>query len=538
MGCLFFSVMIDMKGAVLCLTLCLLVLALSSIAMPRTSASKNNKTAKTVNPTSSTSTVFSEGFEGSFPGYWNYPYDSNPNNGYDYWGDTSIRSHGGSWSAWCAQIGTQTINQTIWTEDFEGLFPYWNIADQNSDNGLDYWGDTNYRSHGGSWSAWCATNGNQHATGEQNSAVHKYDDNMWALMTRPIDLSGYSSAVVSYWCWTDTEGTVESQRDSLKLLYLFDGTWWMGDTHDGYSNGWQYSEVSIPASATVVGFGFWSDSSNHDFEGVYIDDVVLIGFKEVPNVSVGRYDDNMEASMYRLVDLSGYSSATLSYWYWLDSEPGYDLLQVIYSNVSGWYYVDSHNGSSGGWQYSEVSIPTSANYIGFYFYSDYSFHNHEGAYIDDITLTATIQPTIESCDAAGTIKDSFDVADTLYAKGNGYSPFATYNVYIVNDMNWVDGMNIPNRIPGTVLSMTLDASGNIPPITFWFPPLALGKYDIIVDVNNNSKYDVGIDALDDNDIQVTAGFQVVPEFPSILIMPIFMIATVLATIVYKRKYAI
>jgi hypothetical protein len=40
-----------------------------------------------------------------------------------------------------------------------------------------------------------------------------------------------------------------------------------------------------------------------------------------------------------------------------------------------------------------------------------------------------------------------------------------------------------------------------------------GKYDIIVDVNNNGKYDAATDALDDNDILVTAGFFVVPEYP-------------------------
>jgi len=39
------------------------------------------------------------------------------------------------------------------------------------------------------------------------------------------------------------------------------------------------------------------------------------------------------------------------------------------------------------------------------------------------------------------------------------------------------------------------------------------KYDIVVDVNHNGLYDAGIDALDDNEIQVTAGFFVIPEYP-------------------------
>lgn len=43
-------------------------------------------------------------------------------------------------------------------------------------------------------------------------------------------------------------------------------------------------------------------------------------------------------------------------------------------------------------------------------------------------------------------------------------------------------------------------------------PLIPGKYDIVVDVNGNGVYDDGVDALDDKDVQVTAGFFVIPEY--------------------------
>jgi hypothetical protein len=485
-------------------------------------------------------TIFGEGFEGSFPEpNWNYPYDSNPNNGYDYWDDTSIRSHGGNWSAWCAEEGTQFMNYTVWSENFEGAFPTsdYQVIDFEPASGYDSWGKTDYRAYEGSWSAWCAQNGTQLFRGTQfpNSVFHKYDNDMLTNILRWADLSSYSFATFSFWYWIDSE----LYADGLWVYYHTSvqagGENTMVYIDSGNSGGWKYTEINIPANAVWVAIIFWSNSVNNDFEGAYVDNIALTGSVEVPNRSIPQYDDNMQASMYRQVNLTGYSSATLSYWYWIDSEFGYDYLQVIYINSSGWFYIDLKQGNSGGWQYSEVPIPISANYVGFYFHSDHSVHNYEGAYVDDVSLSATIQPTIESCDAAGTVKDSFDVADTLYAKGSGYSPFATYNVYIVDDTAWTDGMNILSRIPGTVLSMTLDASGTIPPITFWFPPLVLGKYDIIVDVNNNSKYDVGIDALDDNDIQVTAGFQVVPEFPSLLILPLFMIATLLAVIVYKRR---
>jgi hypothetical protein len=57
-----------------------------------------------------------------------------------------------------------------------------------------------------------------------------------------------------------------------------------------------------------------------------------------------------------------------------------------------------------------------------------------------------------------------------------------------------------------------DSEGNIPPTPVWSDPLTPGKYDIVVDVNGNGVYDEGIDALDDNDIEVTAGFFVIPEY--------------------------
>ena len=78
---------------------------------------------------------------------------------------------------------------------------------------------------------------------------------------------------------------------------------------------------------------------------------------------------------------------------------------------------------------------------------------------------------------------------------------------------WTDGMAIPSRVPDTATSVSSDASGNIQATLVWSWPLVPGKYDIVVDVNDNGVYDAGIDAIDDSDIQVTAGFFVIPEVP-------------------------
>jgi uncharacterized repeat protein (TIGR01451 family) len=121
--------------------------------------------------------------------------------------------------------------------------------------------------------------------------------------------------------------------------------------------------------------------------------------------------------------------------------------------------------------------------------------------------TVATAPTIESCDAVGTRKDSYDTDDTVYVNGSGYMPSTSYYVYVVNDTTWVDRM----AIPGSPVSVASDGLGTIHPTIVWSPPLTPGRYDIVVDVNCNGLYEVGIDTLDNNDINVTAGFFVIPE---------------------------
>jgi hypothetical protein len=125
-----------------------------------------------------------------------------------------------------------------------------------------------------------------------------------------------------------------------------------------------------------------------------------------------------------------------------------------------------------------------------------------------------VQTSIESCDSTGTKKDTFEVIEPVYATGSGYSPDTTYNIYVVEDVvTWTDGMTIPTRVPGTIETVTTDEDGNIPVTTLSSEPLALGKYDILVDFDGDGEYDQNMDALDSSDIEVTAGFLVVPEVP-------------------------
>ncbi|MDH5375550.1 MAG: right-handed parallel beta-helix repeat-containing protein [Candidatus Bathyarchaeota archaeon] len=147
------------------------------------------------------------------------------------------------------------------------------------------------------------------------------------------------------------------------------------------------------------------------------------------------------------------------------------------------------------------------------------------------------QATIESCNATGTQKNIYNLDETVYVNGSGYSPSTTYDIYMVEDVvTWIDAMPIPSRVLGTATTISSNIDGDIPPTAVWSNPQTFGKYDIVVDVNANGVYDAEIDALDDSDIEVTAGF-VIPEFPSFLIPPLFMITTLITVMVYRRKHS-
>jgi hypothetical protein len=119
----------------------------------------------------------------------------------------------------------------------------------------------------------------------------------------------------------------------------------------------------------------------------------------------------------------------------------------------------------------------------------------------------------ETGDNYGAKKDTFHPGEDVYVNGSGFEPSETFDIYVVSDKaTWNDGDAIPSRVAGTAAWVSSDSSGKILPTVVWPHDLTPGKYDIVIDINGNGKYDQGIDCLDDNDIQVTAGFLVIPEY--------------------------
>jgi hypothetical protein len=155
----------------------------------------------------------------------------------------------------------------------------------------------------------------------------------------------------------------------------------------------------------------------------------------------------------------------------------------------------------------------------------------------DHSLKATfIESTpimVESSNSAGDQMDYFEVGATVYIVGSGYSASTTYNLYVVEDVpTWIDSMTIPTRVPGTVPTISSNSEGTIPATVAWSNPQIEGKFDIVIDVNNNGVYNPGVDALDDNDIEVTAGM-VIPELSPFSFLLLFSILAIFAVLACK-----
>jgi hypothetical protein len=145
-------------------------------------------------------------------------------------------------------------------------------------------------------------------------------------------------------------------------------------------------EGSSPGDWTV---GDWNSGSGEDYWGQSAYRAYRGDFSaycaEVSDVSGQYYDNDMEAFMVKDVDLSTYYSATLSYYYWINSWSAGDRITAGYFDGS-WHWLNWYGGNSGGWVSCSLRVPPTATQIGFRFGSD-AWQAGEGAYIDDVVLT-------------------------------------------------------------------------------------------------------------------------------------------------------
>ena len=150
-------------------------------------------------------------------------------------------------------------------------------------------------------------------------------------------------------------------------------------------------------------------------------------------------------------------------------------------------------------------------------------------------FTTVVAPTnnafVVSSDGAGTEKNVFDLNENVYCyAGNLPVNDPAVDIYIVPNKAWSVNDPIGSDVSGGVETVSTDGSGNIVVTQIWTAPLTAGKYDIIVDVNQNGALDANepVDGL-----TMGEGFAAIPEFPTIA-LPIAAILG-LAFIFQRRK---
>lgn len=167
--------------------------------------------------------------------------------------------------------------EVITLETYESDFPAagWSCF-ANSGFTDAYWDENSYRSFNGSWSMFCADMGTAAVT---PPAAYPMDMSSWALYG-PFDLSDATDADLDFMLWLDSE----SDYDFFQYMVSTDGINFYGYQISGNSGGWSSQNMDLTAVPTIgdvtgessVYFAlvFESDYSI-SFEGAFVDDVLL-----------------------------------------------------------------------------------------------------------------------------------------------------------------------------------------------------------------------------------------------------------------------
>lgn len=130
--------------------------------------------------------------------------------------------------------------------------------------------------------------------------------------------------------------------------------------------------------------------------------------------------------------------------------------------------------------------------------------------------TEVVAPTtnafVISSDNTGTEKNVFDLNEDVYCfAGNLPVNDPAVDIYIVPNKAWSVGNTIGSDVSGGIETVSTDGSGDIGVTQIWTAPLTAGKYDIIVDVNQDGILDANepVDGL-----TMGEGFEAIPEFPT------------------------
>ena len=169
---------------------------------------------------------------------------------------------------------------TIFSDDFEGTFPgSWDVFDNKEEYGDYFWGKRDCRPYDGSFSAWAVGAG---VDGSKLQCESNYPDNAYSLMIYgPFSLEDATDAEFSFMYWLDSE----IDNDWFNASASIDGSYFYGVSTSGNSGGWSeyvfdltdvYEIGDLSGQPEVwIAFVFESNSSINKAQGVFVDNFVL-----------------------------------------------------------------------------------------------------------------------------------------------------------------------------------------------------------------------------------------------------------------------
>lgn len=176
---------------------------------------------------------------------------------------------------------------TGWDQDGREM---WARGDDNPNSGVDAWCHSQYRiaPSGGSWSAWCAVIGSNSIAParelgpKSNTEVQRYDANMSSYLRHSLSMDqglGAGSLTFSYWSRT-MASSAPGGFDHLRVTVSVDGStfteiWKQPSANEG---SWKQATASVPANAKIISFDFISGPyapGTEWQEGAYIDNILI-----------------------------------------------------------------------------------------------------------------------------------------------------------------------------------------------------------------------------------------------------------------------
>ena len=178
------------------------------------------------------------------------------------------------------QDSVQPGGTIVFSEDFEGAFPgTWIVVDRDkATNGEYYWAKRNCRAFSGSYSGWAVGGG---ANGSSLACGSDYPNNAHSVMINgPFSLEGATAGNFKLKLLLNSE-----ENDYFFLGASVDGQEFYGNYVAGYSDGWVTMSLDLTKIyelGNIVGkprvwiaVGFESDGANTLAAGAYVDDIVL-----------------------------------------------------------------------------------------------------------------------------------------------------------------------------------------------------------------------------------------------------------------------